>query len=292
MLHVVLLILKIIGLIILGILGLLLGIMLLVLLVPVRYRVDGSYYGKPGGTARITWLLHILSIRITFEEDIDAAFRVLGYRLFRKSKEREKTVEDAAETVKAPGEAIIRHVEDPLFSRDSDPVENMNNEELDELVQIQELPNGKQVRRTNRIGLIVKKIKFLLKQVYEALKNIKNTYMRVSEFLKSEENQKTLKLILRQIKAIVRHILPRKASGTVTFGFDDPYTTGQVLSAASIFYAWYGQQIVLVPMFEQVILEGELRVKGRIRVGTLLWRGLLVYLNRNFRVLLKRWWKS
>ena len=98
-----------------------------------------------------------------------------------------------------------------------------------------------------------------------------------------------MKLILRQVKALLRHILPRKASGYVVFGFDDPYTTGQVLAAASLFYAWYGQNIELIPMFEEPALEGELKLKGRIRMGTLLWCGLRVFLNKNFRVLLKRW---
>lgn len=294
MLHIVFLILKIIGLIILGILGLILGTILLVLLVPIRYRVDGSYYNKLRGTVRITWLLHILSIRISYEENIDISFRIFGLRLLQRSKESDRVADEAAERVKEAGKTISNHIkEDPLVRQELDSMEDLDDESLEELVQVQEISgdNRKKSGIFHGFSHVLEKIKFLFRQVYDTLKHIKETYVNVLEFFNDEENQKTIKLILRQVKALIRHIFPGKASGSITFGFDDPYRTGQVLSAASIFYAWYGQQIVLVPMFDQVIMEGELRLKGRVRVGTLLWRGLLVYLNKNFRVLLKRWWK-
>ena len=66
MLHVGLLILKIIGFVLLGILCLILGLILIVLLVPVRYRMEGSYHGSPQGMARITWLLHICLLYTSF----------------------------------------------------------------------------------------------------------------------------------------------------------------------------------------------------------------------------------
>lgn len=276
MLHIVLLILKIIGLIILVILGLLLGLLLLVLLVPVRYKIDGSYYEKLQGVIRITWLLHILSIRITCKEDIDVSFRVFGRRLFQGDGEPDSAKEETIRT-------------EPLFHQNQDRKEELE-EDLDNLVQIQEIPAGRQEKPGifQRFIQILDKFKFLIRRVCDTLYNIRDTYGKVLEFIRDEENQKTLKLIWKQAKALVHHVLPGKASGTVVFGFDDPYRTGQVLSAASLFYAWYGGQIALVPMFDQVILEGELKLKGRIRMGTLLWHGLMVYFNKNFRVQLKR----
>ena len=45
MIHILLVILKIIGIVLLVILGLLLGILLAVLFIPVRYKAEGSYHG-------------------------------------------------------------------------------------------------------------------------------------------------------------------------------------------------------------------------------------------------------
>ena len=49
MLHVLLFILKILGIILLAVLGLILAGVLLALFVPVRYRADVSIEGKPDG---------------------------------------------------------------------------------------------------------------------------------------------------------------------------------------------------------------------------------------------------
>ena len=47
MIHILLMILKVIGVILLVILGLILAAVLLILFVPVRYRADVSFEGKP-----------------------------------------------------------------------------------------------------------------------------------------------------------------------------------------------------------------------------------------------------
>ena len=51
-------ILKVIGIILLVILALLLTAVLLILFVPVRYRADVLFEGKPDGEAAVSWLLH------------------------------------------------------------------------------------------------------------------------------------------------------------------------------------------------------------------------------------------
>ena len=63
MIHILLMILKIIGIILLVILGLLLFVLLVVLFVPVRYKLEGAWHGKPEGVLRAGWFLHILSFR-------------------------------------------------------------------------------------------------------------------------------------------------------------------------------------------------------------------------------------
>ena len=55
MIHILLMILKVIGVILLVILGLILAAVLLILFVPVRYRADVSFEGKPDGEAAVSW---------------------------------------------------------------------------------------------------------------------------------------------------------------------------------------------------------------------------------------------
>ena len=75
-------ILKVIGVILLVILGLILTAVLLILFVPVRYRADVSIEGKPDGEAAVSWLLHLVRIRVSYHEHADVSGRVLWFKLF------------------------------------------------------------------------------------------------------------------------------------------------------------------------------------------------------------------
>ena len=86
MLHILLLILKIIGILIAVIIGLVLLGVCVVLFVPVRCRVRGSYYGSPQGSAKISWLLHAVSVKIFYPDGEKASVRIivriLGKRIY------------------------------------------------------------------------------------------------------------------------------------------------------------------------------------------------------------------
>lgn len=110
MLHILLLILKIIGILILAVLGLLLLAVLLVLFVPLRYQIAGSYYGAPKGSARITWLLHLLSITASYEGEPKITVRLAGFRLFGPKKER-KLGRRAARKSRKAAKKLPRKVE-------------------------------------------------------------------------------------------------------------------------------------------------------------------------------------
>ena len=82
MIHILLMILKVIGIILLVILALLLTAVLLILFVPVRYRADVLFEGKPDGEAAVSWLLHLVRIRVSYHEHADVSGRVLWFKLF------------------------------------------------------------------------------------------------------------------------------------------------------------------------------------------------------------------
>lgn len=104
-----------------------------------------------------------------------------------------------------------------------------------------------------------------------------------------EKNQASLRLLWRQAKRLIAHLWPRKGAGTITFGFDDPYTTGQVLAAASMLYPFYYKQLTLCPIFEGgTVFEAQGSFRGRIRVVSLLWIGLGVLRDKHTRKMIFR----
>ena len=73
---------------------------------------------------------------------------------------------------------------------------------------------------------------------------------------------------------------------SLTFGFEDPYTTGQVLEAASLIYPFCHNHLSLYPVFDEPVLEAEGSVRGRIRLSFLLWLVLHVLFDKHTRRLL------
>ena len=95
---VLLTILKGIGWILLGILGLILLTVLTVLLVPIRYRADGVWKEEKYIRGRVTWLLHLLSLRVTYEKEMLLEVRVAGFLIYPKkerSGKKKKAVQEA-----------------------------------------------------------------------------------------------------------------------------------------------------------------------------------------------------
>ena len=75
--------------------------------------------------------------------------------------------------------------------------------------------------------------------------------------------------------SFLSRIRPDKIRGTICYGFEDPYHTGQVLAGFALIYPWIGGAVTVCPDFEQRILKGDLYVRGKLRalhVVILAWK--------------------
>ena len=324
MLHIILIILKILGLLLLIVLGILLTVVLLVLLVPVRYQAEGSYNGKVKGKARITWLLHILSVTVQYEEDVLATVRVFGFRIGKPQKvdselkEAEEIMVQAMEVMEPEPLREVREIKDEIHDRGQNepppsreefketPKKELREEPDDALKEaFREEPGTAPkaehkkkkklgvpelfARLKKRVLTAFTKLKFFFRRICDTLRTVKDKKDEIHAWISNKENQNTVKLLFRQGKKLFRHILPRKGKGNITFGFDDPYLTGQVLTYASVVYPLCHKHLNLYPVFDRTVFTAEGRFRGRIRMGTVLLIGSRMLLDRNFRHLLKRW---
>ena len=309
MLHIILLILKIIGIVVLVLLGLLLAALFLVLLVPVRYRVKGSYYGTPEGEVRITWLMHIVSVTASFQDGFSLLVRLFSFPVIKPGGETEEEAEDfmvqAMENTADKGEEAAKEILEEAKPPDEHPQSSDSPRESPERENGNSAVSGKTDdesgaqpdkaepggKTASRFQSVLSKLKFSFTHIYDKLNNIKEKKNEIQTWLSDEKNRKTIGLVIRQAKKLILHILPRKGKGNVTFGFGDPYTTGQVLTYLSVIYPFCHKQLEFQPVFDcdSMVLEGEGNFRGRIRLGTIVAVLMRVLLNKNFRVLLKRW---
>ena len=361
MLHILVLILKIIGIVLLVLLGLLLAAVLLVLLVPLRYRLSGSWHGGPSGGVRLTWLLHAVSVRAAYEDGLKVTAKLLGFQVLDIGPDSEDggpdlpeplpeeegwdgsgedeavkamSVEDAGETVSREepvetssaedaGETVSGEEPAETLSAEGDadtapagtPAETLSAENAgsisgeadsgtpvfgEEDIDLAQLPTLEEQLRQDEAaeggGLpkdgvpddIIEKIEYLFSEICDKLELADRKRLWVQRFLEDPNNQKTLRLVWRQVKAMLFHILPRKAGGQITFGFDDPATTGQVLAACSVIYALYGTELTITPDFGQAVIDGDLQMKGRVRLGTLAALAVRVLADRNLWRMIKK----
>lgn len=306
MLHIIWLVLKIIGIILLVLLALVLAVLAAVLLVPVRYRARGSFYGSPVVTGKVTWLLHILSIKAVYDGELDLGVRVFGIRLLKPGSRKEKEVE---EELILQSQELMHELEEEM--KDDVEAEPLPHPDEKKAERQRDIKKEKKAERSSssapkpggdseskpgkeKSGFVrrLEKLKASLTGTYYRIKekfsDLNENLEKGKEFLRNEENKKTIKLLWKSGKKLLKHVLPQKAKGRVVFGFDDPYITGQILSAAGVFYPVYARQLEICPMFDQSVFEAEGELKGRIRIGTVLFILLRVYCNKNFRVLLKQ----
>ncbi len=321
MLHILLLLLKVLGIFFLVMFGIFLLLALLVLFTPVRYRGNVSFHGEAKGTVFVSWLFCILRVRLVLDESLKLSVKVLWHKLFEEvfwSKEEDEKKElsegeSSGEEISEEefGEVLpdfeeeeleMVHMaelsggemeeaqrleeesgleENPVSEKIPGPEENIGPEEK---TSRKEKPN-----LGERLCRFCKKIKEFILGGRSSLKKARKKYEGFVAFIGDEENQKTFRLLTKQIKKLFKCILPGNVKGRIRFGFENPYDTGKVLTIISPFYGLYARTLAVEPVFGEKALEGELKIKGKIRAASLLSVGLRLFMNKNFRRLLKRW---
>lgn len=314
MLHIVLAILKWIGIILLAILGLVLLIVLAVLFVPVRYRINGDYEEKPDASATVSWLFHLLHIKVRYRDTLFWQVRILGIPFLdsrrppkkRAGKEKKKTSKDDDSD---SGDTTVEVFKEKT---DSLPDKKQNTDEVKESVNEagkseseQKNDQEKEQEKTGIIGKIKSfftKLKSFIEAIIERIRNIRYTIDKICDKIKDvrgqidyyhgvltgEEGSEALGLLKTQLGRLLLHIAPRKFLLDAEFGFDDPATTGQVMAIVGMLYPLYRYDIRLRPDFtaQSTWFRLKLRIRGRIRAFTLIRIAWRVYFNQNLKKVL------
>ena len=88
------LILKILGIVLLSVLGIAIFLILIILFVPIRYKLYAKINGNASDTfayVKISWLLHILSFKLLFKNSkLEQIIRIIGIKYKKKDKNKGK----------------------------------------------------------------------------------------------------------------------------------------------------------------------------------------------------------
>lgn len=317
---IILKILMILGILILAILGLILLILVIVLAAPITYKADASANeGDISAHVLVKWLLFI-KVPVSFEnKELKYSVKIFGIQIFpkvekavksKKSEETEKTVVQVSKTDESSGAG-------PVAGEKSVISEEVKSETIEKTVDVKEKttePVQKEVvaedvktEADEKVKVDVKtsetseetansekekeSIWVKLDKLVEKIKNVwgicEQEKDEVEKFFKRKSTKYTFEVLKKDILKLLNHIRPRKLTGDVEFGFDDPATTGYALAALSAFYGLYCENLEVSPDFSRKVLNGNLKLSGRIHLGYIVYIGLDVYLRKRVRMFIK-----
>ncbi len=241
MLHIVLLILKILGIILAIILGIVLFLLGIGLFVPIRYRIDSDLERKDIGI-RFHWFFHLLSGYANYKENKFSWKIRLGWKLW-KGQEEESDIEN----------------ETHMVSKSEDKTETKTQ-------QKQKKTKAKKKEK--------RKKKYTFQKICDKIKAIIEKKTQLQEFIQDTKHRQSLSIVKNEVFRLWRVLRPRTVETKIHFGFEDPYLTGIVLAVLSMLYPWYGDSMEIRPDFEDRVFEGTLYMKGRLH---LIWAVVIIY---------------
>ena len=280
--HVIVMILKIIGIILLAVLGIALFLVLSVMFVPVRYRVEAKKQEEICVHAKLTWLLHLLSLPISYENgETKAYLKVSGFKVkdfMEESPEETGIQEEVCEQETVHSEAPAVQGEKPAEEPGEEPMEA----EPDKEPVLKEGSPYRKKRKKFSIKRIVseiwEKLKKLKYTICEFCDTIKKGIQRAGsfkEFLLLESTRTAFSSCWTQLVFLLKRISPRRIRGWIHFGMEDPALTRQILGGISVFFGCWPRKLKLQPDFQQQVLEGEVDIRGHLHLITavkIIWK--------------------
>ena len=298
------LILKIIGILIL----IPIVLLLILLIFPICYQMEVDFDGKtPKAQVKVSWAVIFLRAKAFYEENLDFGIRIFGIPIYdsrkehwsvlgeheekeskkkkkdsKKSKSTKKTTTATQEAKKEETKRLSEDVLDlPWDEKEASKNTSSSKQaakRLKNIIQSEEQPES--VPKDEEF--FGKKIVKFVKKCYNKCKNfitkigkIINKMETIGDLFEDEDIIDAVERIKGYGVNGTKLLLPQKLNAQITFGFEDPYHTGKVLGWAAALIPIYGDHIDITPDFENKILKGHLKIKGRIRrykILHLLWK--------------------
>lgn len=263
--------------ILLAILGILILLLCMVFFIPANYRLQAQTDDGVQGLslqAKAHWMLHLFTAYYVYKDKKSDWQVRIGWKTFNH-----KDHEDSSPSEKENEDIIVEDVESSEKSDNSVRQTSAEQSEAENSAKTTPKPSEKQCKKKTWF----EKIKCTIIKICDKIKSLWETKEKVTEFLTDDIHVEAFKIVKTEIGIFAKHLRPRRIKGFVRFGFDDPYRTGQVLAGLSILYPFYGDNVKIYPDFEQKVLEGDLYIKGHIRMvhlAALIWR---LFFNRYIR---------
>ena len=316
MIHILFMILKALGILLLVLLFLVLLIVCTVLFLPFCYRAqvlkeeEGFACVKASG--RVSWLFGAVALTASYEEQKpEAQILLFGASLetwkrrlkkIRRGEasvprteenetenalEAEKTAEQKAPDQKEKQQKVTAQKEQPEQEQEPDAPKKSILERF--FGGIEYLPEkllnlaSRLLQTAFRLLELPFRLLEKLEQKIQAGRRLKRKWESVKKFFRSKMFREALLHAKKEVLYFLKKAAPKKVTGTVRFGFNDPALTGETLGILGMIYGKLPKDLSIQPDFEQEILQGDVRMKGSFQAVTAAGIALRLFRDQNLR---------
>ena len=316
MIHILFMILKALGILLLVLLFLVLLIVCTVLFLPFCYRAqvlkeeEGFACVKASG--RVSWLFGAVALTASYEEQkpeaqillFGASLETWKRRLKKirrgeasvsrteeneteNAPEAEKTAEQKAPDQKEKQQKVTAQKEQPEQEQEPDAPKKSILERF--FGRIEYLPEkllnlvSRLLQTAFRLLELPFRLLEKLEQKIQAGRRLKRKWESVKKFFRSKMFREALLHAKKEVLYFLKKAAPKKVTGTVRFGFDDPALTGETLGILGMIYGKLPKDLSVQPDFEQEILWGDVRMKGSFQAVTAAGIALRLFRDQNLR---------
>ena len=207
-------------------------------------------------------------------------------KLKKQEKREQAEVEKAKKTEKQEAEDAESDQQDGLSDQmlqdaDLDREDRDANREFAEAhSEFQKSPETIFTRIGKKFDRFVIAVKDKIEAVVRKLHHMKDKAEQYKKFVRAGTTKQAFQVLKRNVILLLKHLNPTKIKGQVTYGSGDPASTGKQLGYLSLILPLYYNKIDITPDFSKKILEGDIFIKGRIRVYNILYYCCKVYFNK------------
>lgn len=288
--HIVLLILKILLIAVLVIVGLVIVLALLVLLVPVRYKAYVRKLDDIWAKLTARWLGFVLCFKVTYDQTDGLAYklRLFGGTLLSSDSTESRGVKENRNLADIGPSPVGG---DDGFADEFPSAAYDDREFLLKDDEFLEKPEGIFRRLGQKIDSIGRMIVEQFKNLSEKFAGLKKKKDGYTKLMNNVRTKEAIRVVKGQLIVLLKHLKPTRLKGQIVYGAGDPADTGQHLGYMSVLFPLYYDHIDITPDFSEKRLEGDIMIKGRIRLWTVGWCVLKVIWNKNVKITISRYKK-
>ncbi len=198
---------------------------------------------------------------------------------------KSKEVDEALEADEAPQTEIPKMADDAVPDDEeskitSDETVPVNRQFAEDDSEFEE----ETISFITRIGKVfdrfVLSVKKKIENFIKKFKSLKKKMEQYKKLIHAKTTKQALQVVKINLVKLLKHLNPTKIEGRVTYGTGEPASTGTQLGYLSVLLPLYADKIDITPDFSRKILEGDIFIKGRVRVYNILYYSCKVYFNK------------